>query len=456
MGDQRSRRQALRTTAAILAGGLAGCSFSDDQARPTSDHSPTRTTEAPAPTTETTTTARPTLDAVALFVFPKTGAQVLEDYYLERTGDEETILVSEYLQDERVPKQVDEDLSNVYGTARRLTGPNYDAFARRYRNSYGTEPDEAATAAFDAAACLLLANAAAGANDGPAIRDQMRRVTRPPGASVGPDALAEGVRRAARGEQVHYVGAATATQFDERGDPASATYERWQYDATASGGTESFETVHYATSPGGRAAASAPGGTERTLKLGLLRAPTGPLAEFGTKLERATQLATDVVDAGAPVDVDLEIGDTRVEGDQSSEAAQALIDDGYASIVGPAMTTIAERVARDVLIPNQVVACLPTPGSVYLSVLDDDGFVFQTSPTELLEAELMAKIAAEEFAATTTATMFNRIGPPHRISQQYAETFRDTFDGAVWDERAIPKQTGAYRDVWEELLRTSS
>jgi ABC-type branched-subunit amino acid transport system substrate-binding protein len=168
-------------------------------------------------------------DPDVLFVvsYPASGIPLLQTYY-EEYENGETVFVSDGLRQEEVQEAV-EFRTNVYGAAPASTGPGREPFLSLYREEYGTEPGLFAENCYDAAATILLANAAAGANDGTAIAEQMRTVSAGDGTEILPGDLAAGIERAGAGEAVRYRGAAGEIEFDENGDGGSVEYEYFQF-----------------------------------------------------------------------------------------------------------------------------------------------------------------------------------------------------------------------------------
>ncbi len=169
-------------------------------------------------------------DILFLICYPESGIDLLEEYYADHRG-EETVFVSDALQEDAVYEGVDDPMANVFGTAPMSTGPGRDTFASLYREEYGTDPDVFTANSYDAAATLLLANAAAGANDGAAIAERMTDVTEGDGTEILPGDLADGVELAAAGEPVRYRGAAGEIEFDENGDGGSVEYEYFTFES---------------------------------------------------------------------------------------------------------------------------------------------------------------------------------------------------------------------------------
>lgn len=225
--------------------------------------------------------------------YPRSGVQLFRDYYAV-TDRQHDIVVPDGLRDGSLPGQVGNDMDNVYGTAPASDGPYCDAFTDMYREAYDEEPGVFTEQSYDAMATLILANAAAGANSGPAVRDQIRRIGTPGGETFGPDRFVDAVEAAAAGENVDYRGASGEVNFDAAGDPASAAYSVWQFEGRDSSGTPSIATttVEGETPVGdGGAADASPGGLGRTISVGALFPRTGALASIGEAMINAAALA---------------------------------------------------------------------------------------------------------------------------------------------------------------------
>ncbi|MFC7046248.1 ABC transporter substrate-binding protein [Halobacteriaceae archaeon GCM10025711] len=182
-------------------------------------------------------------DTLIIIGYPASGTQMFKDYYAD-FGDGTQILVTDGLKDPKMQKQIGNPMENVTGTAPQSGGPNADAFNQLYKDEYGEEPGVFTAHAYDAAAVLLLANARAGENSGPAIADNMRNVA-DGGTEIGPDNLAEGIRMAANGEDVNYQGASSAIKFDENGDVVGVAFDVWKFAPDTESGIEITDTVTF-------------------------------------------------------------------------------------------------------------------------------------------------------------------------------------------------------------------
>jgi ABC-type branched-subunit amino acid transport system substrate-binding protein len=169
-------------------------------------------------------------DTMLIVGYPDSGINILRNFYDNHDADM-PLLVADGLQSSELPGDVGEDLTNIQGTAPIGEGPGLEYFNTAYADAYDADPagQPFIRQAYDAAATLVLANAAAGENDGPAVRDQMREVTGGDGEEITPESLVDGVEMAANGDAINYQGVAGPVEFDENGDLASANYEHFRF-----------------------------------------------------------------------------------------------------------------------------------------------------------------------------------------------------------------------------------
>ncbi|MFB6148620.1 MAG: ABC transporter substrate-binding protein [Halobacteriales archaeon] len=168
-------------------------------------------------------------DVLMIVGYPKSGVQIFRDFYSNYDPSKTGIIVPDGLKSESLPGDVGNNMANVMGTAPLSVGPGRDLFEQQYKSEYGASKTPFRAQSYDAAAVLMLANAAAGENSGPAIRDQMRSIAQGDGTEVTPENLVEGLQMAADGESINYQGASGAITFDKNGDIAAATYEVFAY-----------------------------------------------------------------------------------------------------------------------------------------------------------------------------------------------------------------------------------
>lgn len=180
-------------------------------------------------------------DLLVIIGYPASGIQIFKDFYSDFDKTKTEILLTDGLKDPKVAKSIGEEMTNVTGTAPKPAGPAADAFAKMFNEEYGEEPGVFNAHSYDAAASLILANAAAGENNGPAVKKEMQNIANPGGTEVTVDNLAEGVKAAARGETVQYKGASSAVDYDDKGDMKAVTYSVWTFEGDAVKVTDSIQ-----------------------------------------------------------------------------------------------------------------------------------------------------------------------------------------------------------------------
>jgi branched-chain amino acid transport system substrate-binding protein len=82
---------------------------------------------------------------------------------------------------------------------------------------------------FDAAMTCILASVAANSNNGRSIANNLQRISGPPGEKFTFLNLAAAFRALRAGRDIDYEGVAGSIDWDEKGDPASATYDFYKY-----------------------------------------------------------------------------------------------------------------------------------------------------------------------------------------------------------------------------------
>ena len=181
-------------------------------------------------------------DLVVVIGYPASGVQLFKDYYADFDADR-SMLVTDGLKENTLPNQVGHDMTNVGGSSPLAAGPAKEAFNSAYQEEYDAEPGVFTSQTYDAAAIVMLANAAAGENSGTAVRDQMREVANPGGTEVSPENLPEGIEMAAAGDEIQYVGASSSADFDDAGDMTAVTYEYFTFQE--GGGVETVTEIPF-------------------------------------------------------------------------------------------------------------------------------------------------------------------------------------------------------------------
>ncbi|REA01268.1 branched-chain amino acid ABC transporter substrate-binding protein [Haloferax sp. Atlit-6N] len=394
-------------------------------------------------------------EGLVVIGYPESGIQLFRDYYSASDGSEE-ILVPDGMRSGSMPGQVGNDMANVTGTAPAAGGPNQDTFNQLFEDEYGAAPGVFTSQTYDSVAIQLLANAAAGENSGPAIKDQMRRMANPDGMTVGPDNLVEGVEAAANGEDIDYQGASSSVNFDENGDPAEAAYAIWEFDAE-NNATSSVETQSFAgENPDGNgpSADSGPGGSDREMSVGILLPETGDLAAVGAPMIQAAQIPVMQVNDANPagLSVNAQIEDTQTSPDAGVSAAQSLVSAGVPSVCGSASSGVNVPVSQQAFIPNEIVGCSPSSTALSVSNLEDNDFIFRTAPSDFLQGRVMAQVMAERLEVSSVSTLYVNNDYGQQLSERFSNVFSDSFDGEVYNQVAFNIGESSYSSVIETAL----
>ncbi|WP_458190155.1 ABC transporter substrate-binding protein [Haladaptatus sp. NG-WS-4] len=386
-------------------------------------------------------------DVINVIGYPQSGIQLFRDYYKNTDAGQE-IIVPDGLLDGNLPKEIGNDMKNVTGTAPAASGPNKKAFTDLFKDEYGKAPGVFTSHSYDSVAILILANAAAGANDGTKIRDQMRRVANPGGQKYGPENFVEAVKAAVRGEDINYQGASSVVDFNEKGDPASAAYDVWKFDTSKEGGYKTVDTIDFEGSAGGDMADSSPGGKNRTIRVGILLPETGDLGSTGKPMIQASRLPVKQVnDAGINVSVKAQVEDTQTAKSASLSGANALVNAGYPAISGPASSGNNIPVSKQVYSKQSVVGCSPSSTALTVTNLQDKDFVFRTAPSDLLQGQVMAQVAAKRLKGKTASTLYVNNSYGQQLSNKFASSFKNDQGGKILNKVSFNKGESSYTSV---------
>ena len=169
----------------------------------------------------------PQIDLLVLITYQAQGAQIITDKAtLSAPG---TLLLADGLRTEELSKATGSALlAGVRGTApAQPTGPTYEAFRAAYAAKFGAEPSGFTAPAYDALYLFALAAAKAKSLDRAAILAQLGQVSGSPGEVVTPGLVPGSIPEG----DVDFAGASGGVDWDEKGDPTSAIYELYEFQA---------------------------------------------------------------------------------------------------------------------------------------------------------------------------------------------------------------------------------
>ncbi|WP_324662173.1 ABC transporter substrate-binding protein [Haloarcula sediminis] len=421
MASDTNRRSFLKYAGAASLVGLAGCSTeqADDEGN----------NETP--------------DVMMVVGYPQSGVQLFKDYYADYGDDTADILVTDGLQDNDLPGNVGNDMSNVQGSAPSASGPGVDFFESLFTDEFDYDSAGVFTSqAYDASAVQILANLMAGENDGASIRDHMRVVANPGGTTYTPSELPEAAEAAAAGENIEYAGASSSVDFDEAGDITSAQYQVFGFNQD---GYETQSSVDFGGSsdvPQPEPAGSG-SGADRTVRLGVLQPETGDLGSLGQPIRDAALLPARQLEGSIDQSIDTQTGDTQSTAEAAVNAANSLVSAGYPSITGAAGSEATIQVARNVLVDNEVVACSPASTSPTITGLEDNDFVFRTPPSDALQGQVLSQIANEDLEASTASTLYLNNSYGQALQESFVSAFEEA-GGSVLQQVGFESQQSSY------------
>ena len=397
-------------------------------------------------------------DAVMVVGFPQSGIQLFRDYYSEFADQSPDldIIVPDGLIDPDLPGEVDNDLNNVIGTNPSAAGPGADFYAAEYEAAYGESPGVFTAQAYDAMAINVLATVAAGENDGTAIRDRVRTVTNPNGEEFGPETLVDAVEAVAAGDRIRYVGASSSVDFDVNGDIVTAAYDIVDFQ---DGELNTVDTVEFGaelTEEDEAAPAEDPVGVDDGFeaRVGVLLPETGDLGPLGVPIRDGALLAADQInDADIGVSVDVRVEDTQTDPQAGISGANSLVDAGYSSVVGPAASNVNFQVTDQVFIPNGVVGISPSSTAPGITNLDDDGYIFRTAASDVLQGPALAELAvSDRVGASSSGTLFLNDDYGQALEEEYINSFENA-GGDVRERVSFEPEQASYSSQWGDVLQ---
>lgn len=156
------------------------------------------------------------------------------------------------------------------------------------------------------------------------------------------------------------------------------------------------------------------GGDLSDLKVGVLVPLTGDLAPFGGPGSKAADLAAATVNAaatesGSDLELTLVTEDTQTDPQAAQEAATKVIEtDGVQAIAGPWASSETIPTAENVTVSAGIPLVSPSATDLQISSLEDDGLVFRTAPSDILQGKVMADLVREKLGPGASVVTANR------------------------------------------------
>jgi branched-chain amino acid transport system substrate-binding protein len=171
-------------------------------------------------------------DAYVIIDFPDTYARMGAALARTNKFDPSTLFTADGLAADEVPEGVPNGaIVGAKGTrpGTPQEGEVVEQFNQLFEQAGGPARGTFDAQNFDAAMLCFLAATAAGSSDGADIQEAMQAVSAPPGDKFNYLQLTDAVRALQQGEDIDFDGVTGPIDFDDNGDPTTATYEVWTY-----------------------------------------------------------------------------------------------------------------------------------------------------------------------------------------------------------------------------------
>ena len=163
------------------------------------------------------------------------------------------------------------------------------------------------------------------------------------------------------------------------------------------------------------------------IKMGIILGFTGPIESLTPAMRDSAKLAfKEASDSGSLLGGEtitvLEGDSTCVDSAAAQAAAEKLVADGVAAIMGADCSGVTGAIATNVAIPNGVVMISPSATSPGLTDLDDNGLFFRTAPSDARGGQILADITRDRKIKSVAITYTNN---------DYGKGLADVYAAAV-------------------------
>ncbi|MGH6898840.1 MAG: ABC transporter substrate-binding protein [Geminicoccaceae bacterium] len=192
------------------------------------------------------------------------------------------------------------------------------------------------------------------------------------------------------------------------------------------------------------ALATATPASAQEVKIGAIMSTTGPLQVYGEAGLNGIQLAIDQInETGGVLDgqVELVAADDATNPQVGVDAAQRLVNvEGVAGIVGALSSGVTIPIATSATAPAGVPQISTASTSPVITTLDDDGFLFRTTPQDALQGEVLADLVSQQGIERTAVIYVN-----NDYGKGLADSFADAYEGEVTASVAYEERQASYR-----------
>jgi len=163
------------------------------------------------------------------------------------------------------------------------------------------------------------------------------------------------------------------------------------------------------------------------VKMGIILGFTGPIESLTPAMAASAELAfKEASDSGSLLGGEtisvVRADSTCVDSAAATAAAEGVIAQGVAAIMGADCSGVTGAIASNVAVPNGVVMISPSATSPGLTALDDKGFFFRTAPSDARGGQILADITKDRRVKSVAITYTNN---------DYGKGLADVYAAAV-------------------------
>ncbi len=187
------------------------------------------------------------------------------------------------------------------------------------------------------------------------------------------------------------------------------------------------------------------------IKVGIILGFTGPIETLTPAMRDSAKLAfAEVSDSGALLGgetITPLIGDsTCVDSDAAVAAAEMLVNDGVAAIMGADCSGVTGAIATNVAVPNGVTMVSPSATSPGLTSLADNGLFFRTAPSDAKGGQVLAQVALDRGLTSVAVTYTN-----NDYGKGLADVFEASFTSGGGTVTAVASHEDGKADYSSEV-----
>ena len=136
------------------------------------------------------------------------------------------------------------------------------------------------------------------------------------------------------------------------------------------------------------------------VKVGILLGFSGVVESLTPSMADSAELAfneiSNAVDLSKKIKFKIQRADTSCSNKNlAKDSASKLIGEGVTAIIGAACPDLTMEIAKNILIPKKILMISPADASNELIQLNDNGYVFRTTPPKIRGSQILADITSD-------------------------------------------------------------